>query len=425
MSGFVDRLRSGTPVAATSAVALLASFGVTFALKETFGLSASVLVLAVVLALSMSRREASGAAKITTFALLALPLASVGATEVGTQVYQNPNVGDALFVLAVTLSVWVRRFSGPVARLGAIAGLPLIAILVAPAGVAGSSSGSTSRWWPAAVACVALVCVTASFTIATRAGWLRHDPATQVRRTRPARSVIDRMALRLFVSLALAFTLGRWLFGAHWPWLVITAYVVCSGGAEHADVWARGLQRIVGAAVGTLVATLVSTVAPTGSPWTIVAILAVLVLVVWLRPINYAFWAAGVTSVLALLYGYYGERGDSLLLDRLEEIALGAVLAVAISWLVTLIPIPEPKLDPVWEATTRVLGYVNRQHGLRYRLVRPVDPGLYLVRSAADGDAVLWWSRDRSASAESSGALASGATPSGYPYALTASKASL
>ena len=64
------------------------------------------------------------------------------------------------------------------------------------------------------------------------------------------------MALRTLISLTLAFTLGRWLFGVHWPWLVITAFVVSSGGVGHADVLRRGVQRIIGAGLGTLGATL-------------------------------------------------------------------------------------------------------------------------------------------------------------------------
>ena len=159
--------------------------------------------------------------------------------------------------------------------------------------------------------------MTASFTITEKLGWLpvaaAGEPAARPA-TRGRAAVVDRMALRMLVSLTLAFVLGRWLFAAHWPWLVITAFVVSSGGAEHADVLWRGVQRVIGAGVGTLGATLVAVAAPTGSPWTIVLIFAVLGLASWLRPINYAFWAGGVTAVLALLYGYYGERSSSLLL---------------------------------------------------------------------------------------------------------------
>jgi hypothetical protein len=421
---FPHQLRAGLPIAATSAAALLATFGTALGLKYAFGLADSVLVLAVVLALSLSRRQPGASTSARLFALVALPLVSVGATEVGVQVYKRPNLGDALFVVAVSTSIWARRFPGAIARLGSIASFPLIAILVAPVALGGSSSGSSSRWWAGLVAAVALVWVTVCFTVAERCGWLPARPASvPSRRSQSGRAAVDRMALRMLASLTLAFTLGRWLFGLHWPWLVITAFVVSSGGVQHSDVLRRGVQRIVGAGLGTLGATLLTVVSPAHSPWSIVLIFVVLTIAAWLRPINYAFWAGGVTSVLALLYGYYGERGTGLLLDRLEEIALGAALAITVSWLVTLVPISGRQHDPLREATVRVLGYINRRHGLGFRLVRPLPSGGYLVRDA-EREAILRWSRDPAAPLPTAGAFASGATPRGHPYALSARRPS-
>ena len=43
------------------------------------------------------------------------------------------------------------------------------------------------------------------------------------------------------------------------------------------------------------------------------AIFAVLAVATWLRPLSYAFWAAGITAVLALLNGYFGVRGSDVL----------------------------------------------------------------------------------------------------------------
>jgi hypothetical protein len=75
--------------------------------------------------------------------------------------------------------------------------------------------------------------------------------------------------------------------------------------------------------------------------------------------------------------------------------------------------------DALTAGTERVLGYVNRRHGCDYRLIRRLPSGGYLVRDA-QGDAVLRWSRDTALSLAGDGALASGATPSGYPYAISA-----
>ncbi|HEX4430480.1 MAG TPA: FUSC family protein [Frankiaceae bacterium] len=418
MPDFPHRLRGGLPIAVTTAAALLATFGTVLELKFTCDLGDNLLVLAVVLALSLSRRQPGKSARARVFALIALPLVSVGATEIGTQVFERPNLGDALFVAAVSASIWARRFPGTIARLGSIASFPLIAILVAPAAIAGSSGGASSRWWAAVVAAVALLWVTICFSVAERAGWLAAGPTPDApARSRNGKAAVDRMALRMLLSLTLAFVLGRWLFGLHWTWLVITTFVVSGGGVEHSDVLWRGIQRIIGAGLGTLIATLLTSVAPAHNPWSIVLILLVLMLAAWLRPINYAFWAAGVTSVLALLYGYYGERGTGVLTDRIEAIALGAAMAIAISWLVTLVPLPGGGSDPLRDATMRVLGYVNRRHGLGFRLVRRLPSGGYLVRDA-DREAILRWSRDPGTPLSAADAFASGATPKGHAYAL-------
>ena len=46
---------------------------------------------------------------------------------------------------------------------------------------------------------------------------------------------------------------------------------------------------------------------------------AVLALALALRNLHYAFWAAGVTSMLALLYGYFGLTSVHVLAERLEH----------------------------------------------------------------------------------------------------------
>ena len=159
-------------------------------------------------------------------------------------------------------------------------------------------------------------------------------------------------------------------------------------------------------------------VAPAHSPWSIVLILVLLAITAWLRPINYAFWAGGDVGPGAPVR-LLGERGSGLLVHRLEEIALGAAMAVAVSWLVTLAPLSDTGPDPLRDATVRVLGYINRRHDLGFRLVRQLPSGSYLVRDD-QREAILRWSRDPATSLPTSGAFASGATPKGYPYAMSA-----
>jgi uncharacterized membrane protein len=55
---------------------------------------------------------------------------------------------------------------------------------------------------------------------------------------------------------------------------------------------------------------------PAGDSLAVVLIFVVLAMAALLRPINYAYWAGCVTAALALLYGYFGEDGISLLVGR-------------------------------------------------------------------------------------------------------------
>jgi uncharacterized membrane protein YccC len=142
------------------------------------------------------------------------------------------------------------------------------------------------------------------------------------------------MALQMAAALGAAFACGRAAFGMHWTWVVLSAYIVSSGNRGRGDVTYKALMRLAGAAGGTLVATGLSGAFAPGDDVAIVFLFVVIAVALWLRPLSYAFWAAGMTAALALLYDYYGESGGHLLLTRLEGILLGASLGVIAAWIV-------------------------------------------------------------------------------------------
>jgi hypothetical protein len=372
--------------ASLTMAAALGSFGTALLIEHAARLPTSVLVLSVVLALSMGRLNSrpghhdSGWSRL--LAVLVFPLVAVGATEIGTWMLEHPNVGDTLFVLAVSATIYLRRFGPLVSRLATVATLPLVSMLIVPAPIITTpGSSANQRWWSALISLVALAWVTVAHLTATRTGLLprppapvggpggpggpggrppgrlrqraaplswteeRGEPATRATREgrrvqRPGGAKITpstRLAAQMAVSLGAAFAVGRNAFPDHWTWVVLTAFIVCSGNRGRGDVAHKAVMRLLGASVGTLAATAVTGLFPAGDRWSIVVIFAVLTLALWLRPLNYAYWAAGMTAALALLYGYYGERGPGLLAGRLEAILIGAALAVVVSWF--LLPI--------------------------------------------------------------------------------------
>jgi uncharacterized membrane protein YccC len=142
------------------------------------------------------------------------------------------------------------------------------------------------------------------------------------------------MSLQMGGAVGAGFAAGHLAFSEHWTWVVLTAFVVCSGARGRADVLHKGVLRTVGAAAGTAAATVIADTFGAHDSRSITVIFAVLAVATWLRPFGYAYWAGCVTAVLALLYGYFGRSAPDLLATRLEAIAVGAVLGVAASWLI-------------------------------------------------------------------------------------------
>ena len=148
-----------------------------------------------------------------------------------------------------------------------------------------------------------------------------------------------RLALQMALSLALAFTVGFVFFPDRWAWIVLTVVVVAVGNSGRADVLYKGINRVIGAALGTVVALATLAVPTIGGPnvVTVVLLLAALFVAVLLRPFGYLWWALFFTVALTLLQGLAGStaserRFGPLLGERLEEIMLGTVLALAVAW---------------------------------------------------------------------------------------------
>lgn len=147
-------------------------------------------------------------------------------------------------------------------------------------------------------------------------------------------SVHTRMALQMLVALVLAFAIGMFVFPQHWSWIVLTAFIVCSGAVGRGDAIYKGLLRLGGALGGTLVATVLSRLALPGGAASAAIIFVVLFLGIWLRTINYAYWAACVTLIFALLQGSQGADPGPLFAVRVFCTIIGALCAIAATWFV-------------------------------------------------------------------------------------------
>ncbi|KND40319.1 FUSC family protein, partial [Streptomyces acidiscabies] len=321
--------------------AVLASWGSALWLEGAAHLHVDVVIQAVALTwtLAWTQREADLVERGIGFVVL--PGVAMCAAWTDRVMTESAVRGDLLFALFVAFAIWVRRFGVRATRAGTLAALPFVATLVVqgPSALPPQARDGHVLW----MGLVAVICAGYVLVVQVGAGWLGLTPRVRVRRSTeplvPPRAVASRllpstrMALQMGVSLGGAFLAGHWLFPDHWTWVVLTAFIVCSGARGRADVLYKGVTRALGAGFGTAVATGVVGAFGPGDPWAVVLLFVVLALATWLRPLNYAYWAACVTAAFSLLYGYFGETTVHVLTQRLQAILVGAVLGIAVSWL--------------------------------------------------------------------------------------------
>jgi hypothetical protein len=342
----MKRVRAAFHEAVVAMGAALATLGCTVALVPAPGPA----VLAVVLSLSLSRSRLADDRRHRLEAVVALPLVGLAAVGVGLLLRDAPWFGAALFVAGMALPIWMRRFGPDARRIGSLLALPFVALLVTPHGAA-VRAGPVPAWlFPVVIALLATLWAAIAHALAVRAGWLVAPPASgPAPAPAPASASGDaraadasgagmkpdastRMALQMAAALALAFATGYALFGGHWAWVVLTAYIVGSGNRGRLDVAWKSLLRIAGAGAGTIAALLLDFHA--GGHGTLVAflVLGAVFLGVWLRPLGYGWWALFVTIALALLQGFSDAPVSQVLAQRMLEIVVGAAIAVACAW---------------------------------------------------------------------------------------------
>jgi hypothetical protein len=142
------------------------------------------------------------------------------------------------------------------------------------------------------------------------------------------------MALQMLAALGLAFAIGLTFFPAHWSWVVLTAFIICSGSVARGDAIYKGFLRLGGAIGGTLAGAVIGHVAFPNQEVYAAVVFAVLFAGIFLRQLNYAYWAACATLIFALLQGSEGPNVGPLFAIRVLCILIGALCAVAATWFV-------------------------------------------------------------------------------------------
>ena len=112
---------------------------------------------------------------------------------------------------------------------------------------------------------------------------------------------------------------------------MIGAFVVFQGTSNAEEQIGKALSRIAGTLVGIVVGSrLVDLIGPHAAAWMIVIILASVLLGLYLQHADYAFLVIGITVMVSQLYSELGDFSSTLLVQRLEETAIGAAVAAAV-----------------------------------------------------------------------------------------------
>jgi uncharacterized membrane protein YccC len=246
----------------------------------------------------------------------------------------EPWLGQPLLVVALCVGIIARRYGRTVRQAGRLVALPFLALLITPAPSLPEAHAVAILWAPV-VAPIAVVWSSAAESAKARLLPLSPRPLEPQRAPRRNRwDAPTRMAIQMAVALGSAFVLGHLFFGDRWAWTVLSAYLVASGNRGRGDVVHKAGLRVLGAALGTVVASIAAGGLTPGNRWLLVALFVVMGVALVLRERSYAFWAGGVTAMVALLHGYYGESGTSVLGERLLGVLIGSALGVAAAWFV-------------------------------------------------------------------------------------------
>ena len=143
-----------------------------------------------------------------------------------------------------------------------------------------------------------------------------------------------RQAIQVSVAASLAIVTGELVSPSRWYWAVIAAFVIFAGTNSWGETLTKGWQRLLGTMLGVPCGVLVATLFAGDKTASLVAIFVCLFCSFYFMTVTYSLMTFWITTMLALLYGLLGQFSFGVLMLRLEETAIGAVIGVTVAILV-------------------------------------------------------------------------------------------
>jgi uncharacterized membrane protein YccC len=143
-----------------------------------------------------------------------------------------------------------------------------------------------------------------------------------------------RQAIQVSIAASLAIIAGELVSPARWYWAVIAAFVIFAGTNSWGETLTKGWQRMLGTVLGVPAGMLVATLVSGNKVASLAMIFVCLFCAFYFMKVTYSLMTFWITTMLALLYGLLGQFSFGVLVTRIEETAIGAVIGVTVAILV-------------------------------------------------------------------------------------------
>jgi uncharacterized membrane protein YgaE (UPF0421/DUF939 family) len=143
-----------------------------------------------------------------------------------------------------------------------------------------------------------------------------------------------KQAIQVAVAASLAIVVGELVSPSRWYWAVIAAFVIFAGTNTWNETITKGWARLIGTALGVPAGMAVAAVVSGNHTASLVLIFVCVFCSLYFLKVAYSLMTFWITTMLALLYGLLGEFSYGLLLLRIEETAIGALIGATVAILV-------------------------------------------------------------------------------------------
>ncbi len=140
-----------------------------------------------------------------------------------------------------------------------------------------------------------------------------------------------RQAIQVSIAASLAIVVGELVSPARWYWAVIAAFVIFAGTNSWGETLTKGWQRLLGTLLGVPCGVLVATLLTGHTAAALAGIFVCLFCAFYFMTVTYSLMTFWITTMLALLYGLLGQFSFGVLMLRIEETAIGAVIGATVA----------------------------------------------------------------------------------------------